>query len=399
MKICIIGGGVVAASLARELSIRYPDNGISITILEKESSCGSHASTRNSGVMHAGFYYSQNSHKAKFCAAANHLLRNYFLENCIAHKKAGKVVVTSSSADETILSELYKRGKDNGCDVSLFDKAVLPSYEPLAKTSECFLWSPNTWSGSPHHFFKVLISEILERGVQINTSSQVVQIESKSLILHDGSRIPFDYLINAAGGYSLSLANKIGLAEQFSLLPFKGLYLKSIHPCDKFTRHIYPVPNVSQPFLGVHTTLTSDGYLKLGPTAIPVFSPENYKFFVGLDMSLMPSIVSTQLQCLLTNSFGFRDLALTEFKYLFKNNIVTAAQKLTNLKLSNVQFDWYSPGIRAQLYNKISKRLEMDFVFEQTDSSFHLLNSISPAWTCCFATARYVVDLMDLSLS
>ena len=90
------------------------------------------------------------------------------------------------------------------------------------------------------------------------------------------------------------------------------------------------------------------------------------------------------------NNFKFRDLAFREFKYLFKKNIVNSAQNLTSIKLSKHKYDWYSPGIRAQLYDTELKQLENDIVIENT--CFHLLNSISPAWTCSFKTAKYILE-------
>ena len=150
--------------------------------------------------------------------------------------------------------------------------------------------------------------------------------------------------------------------------------------------------NINQPFLGIHTTLTSDGYLKLGPTAFPVLSPENYSFFEGIDLDLLPSIIINQIKLLINNSFGYRNLALQELSNLFKNNILKAAQKLTKYRFDSREFSWYTPGIRAQLFNKNTGKLEMDFVNIKKSNQYHILNSISPAWTCSFKTAEYVMN-------
>jgi L-2-hydroxyglutarate oxidase LhgO len=171
--------------------------------------------------------------------------------------------------------------------------------------------------------------------------------------------------------------------------------LKSKNTNDVFKTHIYPVPDINQPFLGVHTTLTSDNYLKLGPTAIPAFSPENYKFFENLDIKLTPEILLLQSSLFLNNNFRFRDLALREFRYLFKENIVKSAQEITNYNLKDIEFDWYSPGIRAQLYNLKKQNLENDLIIEFKDSTIHILNSISPAWTCAFKTAQFILNYLN----
>ena len=75
-----------------------------------------------------------------------------------------------------------------------------------------------------------------------------------------GNIYNYDHVINAAGGYSLEVAELFGIKTDFKILPFKGLYLKSIKKVESFQRHIYPVPDIKQPFLGIHTTLTSDNY-------------------------------------------------------------------------------------------------------------------------------------------
>ena len=92
------------------------------------------------------------------------------------------------------------------------------------------------------------------------------------------------------------------------------------------------------------------------------------------------------------NTFKFRDLAIREFKYLFKKNIIDSAQNLTAIELNKNKYNWYSPGIRAQLYDTELQKLENDIVIERKDSSIHLLNSISPAWTCSFKTAQYILE-------
>ncbi len=389
-SLLIVGGGIVGLTIAREANLSKSFS--SITVLEKENKFGMHASTRNSGVIHAGFYYTPDSQRGRFCSKANELMRNYCIKNSIPVNRCGKVVVTRNSNDEQSLEELYKRGKANGSDISLFTKEKLSKYEPLAYTYERFLWSPNTWSASPKYLLSKIIQELKEAKVKLINSTKVSSVEPHKVITEKGERFFFDILINSSGGYSLSLAKECGLYPPYKLLPFKGIYLKSNKAIKTFKSHIYPVPNISQPFLGIHTTITYDNFLKLGPTAIPVLSPENYSLFEGLDLSITPEIFSLQISCLLSNSFNFRDLALKESKYLIKSNIIKEAQKLTYYKLNDISFDWYSPGIRPQLFNTDKRCLEMDFVFLRKESTFHVLNSISPAWTCSFKTAQYVLD-------
>ena len=177
-KLIIIGGGVIGITIAIEAAIRnlFSD----IIVIEKDKSLGTHASTRNSGVIHAGFYYSPESYKAKFCSEGNKLMREYCLENNIQINKCGKVVITSNSQEEIILKELFKRGIDNGSELYLYPKDKLLEYEPLAKTYQHFLWSPNTWSICPKELFKSLVEKSKNLGIKFITNEQIIKVKHHS---------------------------------------------------------------------------------------------------------------------------------------------------------------------------------------------------------------------------
>ena len=390
-KLIVCGGGIIGITIAREaaLSKKFSE----IILLEKDENLGTHSTTRNSGVIHAGFYYSPESRKAKF-VVLNKLLREYCIKNNIQTKRCGKVVVTRNQKEEEMLFELFNRGRMNGCDLDIFKKEKLSEFEPLALTYKNFLWSPNTWSISPHELLECLIKECKSLNVNFITGEKVITAENDYIKTSKNNTFYFDFLVNACGGYSIELAKIFGIETNYKLLPFKGLYLKSSQKFKKFERHIYPVPDMKQPFLGIHTTITSEDYLKLGPTAIPVLSPENYSLFEGLNFSLSKEILLLQFNLLANNEFGFRDLAFREIQYLIKNNILKKASELTSENLKNINFKWHSPGIRAQLFNKKTKRLENDFVLINKGNTFHILNSISPAWTCSFINAREMISII-----
>ena len=389
-KLVIAGGGIIGITIAREAALS--GNFSSIQVIEKENKLGIHASTRNSGVIHAGFYYSSDSMKAKFCSKGNKLLREYSEKNLIKINKCGKVVVTKNSDEEKILEQLYERGIKNGSELMLLNKSYLKEYEPLALTYKKFLWSPNTWSISPYDLLSCLIKECKELGVEFILQEKIISASKNSVKSSKNNHYFYDYFINASGGFALEISRLFGLETHYSLLPFKGLYLKSKEKVLEFRKHIYPVPDIKQPFLGIHTTLTSDSFLKLGPTAIPVLSPENYSFFEGLNLNLSAKVIFLQMNLLLNNQFGFRDLAFREIKYLLKRNIILKANQLTSFDLRKIDFDWYSPGIRPQLFDNKNGKLENDFVLIDSHNSIHILNSISPAWSSSFVNAKYVLE-------
>ena len=228
-RIVVVGGGIIGITTALEVSKRKIFD--EILILEKDNELGSHATVRNSGVIHAGFYYTEDSKKAEFCSEGNNLLRKYCIEKNITINKCGKVVVTKNKFDEETLSLLYKRGLKNGVELELFEKKQLYKYEENAKTFESFLWSPNTWSASPKEVLENLKEDIKSQGIKVLKNVKVIKGDEKKVFDSEGNSYQYDFLVNCAGGYSLNIAKVLGLNSQYKILPFKGLYLKSKEKC------------------------------------------------------------------------------------------------------------------------------------------------------------------------
>ena len=173
------------------------------------------------------------------------------------------------------------------------------------------------------------------------------------------------------------------------MLPFKGIYLKYTGNKDAIKTNIYPVPNLNNPFLGVHYTITADGSIKIGPTAIPALWRENYRGLAHFNLFEMIEILYYESKLFLLNAFHFRDLALTEMKHYHHPVFIRKAKRM--VKHIGDDFKPMPAGIRAQLLNIQTNELVQDFVVEQTEGSTHILNAVSPAFTCSFAFARHVV--------
>ena len=217
-KLIICGGGIIGITIAREAALTKKFS--QITVLEKDNVLGSHSSTRNSGVIHAGFYYSPETIKAKFCSKGNKLMREYCLKNNISIKKCGKVVVTKNQKEEEILSELYERGKINGCHLKLFNKEKLEKFENYALTYKNFLWSPNTWSISPPELLRCLIDECKLLNINFITGDRVISADSNYIETYNNKKLYFDYLINACG-YSIEVSKIFGVNTNYKLLLLK----------------------------------------------------------------------------------------------------------------------------------------------------------------------------------
>ncbi len=388
----IIGAGIIGLSIARVLARDYPDQ--KIVILEKEPALSMHASGRNSGVLHAGFYYTADSLKAAFCRDGNKLMTEYCLQNNLPINQCGKVVVTRNEAELDSLEELYRRGQVNGVQLQKIDEKQLSDIEPVAKTCQRALFSPNTSSVDPTKINQHIFESLRSSGVKICFDSKYVSRKNANTIQTSAGDIATGYLINASGLYADKVATDFGLSRNHTLLPFKGLYLYARESFNLKT-NIYPVPDLNNPFLGVHFTITADGHCKIGPTAIPAFWREHYKGLDNFSASEFANVLGHEARLWWQNAFNFRSLACQELKKYYQPHLIKLASKLVK-DLSPQQFaQWGRAGIRAQLLNKTTNTLEMDFIVEQTENSLHVLNAVSPAYTCSFAFADYVVDRIN----
>tara|TARA_B100000678_G_scaffold224406_1_gene192006 strand:- start:1171 stop:2385 length:1215 start_codon:yes stop_codon:yes gene_type:complete len=389
----VIGGGVIGISIARELKSRNPNSGV--CILEKEHQCGLHASSRNSGVLHAGFYYTADSLKARFTKEGNQRLTKYCEVKNLALKKCGKLVVAQNESELVWLDELMTRARNNGVPLELITDEESQAIEPRAKTYQKALFSPTTASINPIELVKSLLSDAIQEGVQLKTNTQYIHRVGKSSIKTSNGIFEAKYIINAAGLYADKIGRDFNFSKDYRILPFKGLYLYSNEPLGALNTHIYPVPDLTNPFLGVHFTITSDDKIKIGPTAIPAFWREQYQGWSNFNMPELTEIILRQAGLFLSSNFDFKALAFRELKKYSKPLLVSLAAKLAKGVDIKHYRQWGLAGIRAQLLNIRKKELEMDFVLEGDKQSMHILNAISPGLTCALPFADYVCDQVE----
>jgi len=390
---CIIGSGIIGMAIARDLINR--DQSYKICIIEKEKDVAYHSSGRNSGVLHAGFYYTADSLKAKFTKDGNSEMTKFCEDNGLKINKCAKVVVAKDSSELTGLYELEKRGKTNGVNVSLIDEDELQNIEPNAKTFKKALFSPNTSTVDPKEVCLCLKNELLNKGVQFFFNEEFKKIKRDYINIvytSTAKKIKASKVINCAGLYADIVAKEFGFSEKYTIIPFKGLYVKYCGDSNPVNMNIYPVPNLKNPFLGVHYTVTVNENVKIGPTAIPAFWRENYCGFKNFKLSEFFSILSWEAYLFVLNKFNFRSLAFEEIKKYSKKYFTSLGKIL--VKDINVKYfkEKTPPGIRAQLLNKETKELVQDFVVEGDSYSVHILNAVSPAFTCSFPFAKWVVD-------
>ncbi len=385
----IIGSGIIGLAIAKILKEKEPD--ALIGIIEKESDIAGHASSRNSGVLHAGFYYTANSLKAKFTVEGNNAIRQYCSEKGISINTCGKLVIAQNDYEVKQLFELAHRGKNNGSNVEIIDEAQACEIEPNVNTYQKALYSPDTASVNPKEVCQSIKNDLLELDIEFHFETKYCA-KIREGIMTDQGEMKAKKIINCAGLYADKIAQDFNFGGKYTIIPFKGIYLKYTKNKTDIKVNIYPVPNLKNPFLGVHFTKTVTGDIKIGPTAIPAFWRENYQLFSNFKFLEMPEIVYQEAKLFFSNAFGFRDLAIEEFKKYKKSYLVSLARSMVK-DIDEAGFtEFTAPGIRAQLLDKRTSNLVQDFVIEGDHNSTHILNAVSPAFTCSFPFAKYVCE-------
>jgi L-2-hydroxyglutarate oxidase LhgO len=372
----IVGAGIIGMTIAYEL--KQQNSNLTIAVIDKEDDVAKHASGRNSGVLHAGFYYSADSLKAKFTVDGNKLMKKFCKENSITVKATQKIVVAKDEKELDNIYELQRRAERNGVNTKIIEEKEVLEIDSNVKTYKKALFSPTTASVDPKEVSYKLKDILQSMGVEFYFNTSFEQCDLK-----------YKYFINSAGVYADKIAQNFGLAKNYTLLPFKGIYLKYMTNKSDIKINVYPVPNLNNPFLGVHYTITSDGSIKIGPTAIPAFWRENYKGFENFNIKEMIEILYYEAKLFLINAFNFRNLAIEEMKNYSSKVFIQKAKYL--VKNIDDNFEPIPAGIRAQLLNVKTNELVQDFVVEHGKNSTHILNAVSPAFTCSFAFAKYIV--------
>ena len=386
----VIGGGVVGLALADAWLARHP--GDSVAVYDKENQLAAHASGRNSGVLHAGFYYAPDSLKARLTRDGNRMLKEFCHERGVAIRETGKVVVTTSEEQLPALMTLLERGQANGVELELINESGLAELEPLARTVGHALWSPNTAVASPAGVVEALAARVRERGGRVALGNEVTGAGPGWVMSVLEGRVAAGHVINAAGLYADTVAHWFGFGRDYRMLPFKGLYWYGNWEPGRLQRHVYPVPDPRNPFLGVHLTVTVDGRAKIGPTAIPALWREDYGGTSGLRGNELWDVVRSYPRFLTSKHHDVPGLLRAELPKYSRSYLVKQAAALVPSVRTADFTERGKPGVRAQLLHVPSGKLEMDFVVEGDERSTHMLNAVSPAWTSSLAVADYVVE-------
>ena len=385
----ILGAGAVGISIGIAYLEDFP--GSTVVIADKEDQIGKHASGRNSGVLHAGFYYSPESLKAKFCREGNMALRALVEKHGIPLREVGKVVVTRNEEEDARLESLFQRGLHNKVELELLDESELSKYEPLALTKNRFLWSPTTAVSDPGLVIAALRKEFEKLGGKIHLTEKINLKVSGNEVQDSNNKYDSKFIVNAAGAQADRISREIGVGLDYAMLPFMGVYRYTRQDQLSLKRLVYPVPHPLNPFLGVHFTLTVDGLVKIGPTAIPIVGREQYSIREG--WSIVDSVQALKSAAALVKgeSHNLGSILKSEWPKIMLSKLVQESAELVPTAIGVKSWKKNPPGIRAQLVHLPSGKLEQDFVVRKHLNSVHVLNAVSPGWTSAIPFGKWLV--------
>ena len=393
----IIGGGILGLATALKLIRAHPS--LRLLILEKEAELARHQTGNNSGVIHSGLYYRPGSLKARSCVAGRKELMAFCDENAVPYEICGKVVVATSEEELPRLEELHRRGIANGLkDLQIIGPERLKELEPHA-TGIKGLHVPETGIIDYKKVAAAYAEKIRDAGGDIRLSQRVVGIldRPEEIVLQtSGGDYRTKYLINCCGLQSDIVAQMMGGAnnseEEHRIIPFRGEYYKIAPERQFLVRNlIYPVPDPTFPFLGVHFTRMARGGVEAGPNAVFAYAREGYRH-TDINLSDLWRTISFKGFWAITGKYwqtGFGEL----YRSLSKSAFVRALQKL----LPEIRESDLVPGgagVRAQAVSA-SGALVDDFVIKQSRKSIHVLNAPSPGATASLAIGQQICEMAE----
>lgn len=388
-RIGVVGGGIVGVALARELSAA----GAEVTLLEKESRVARHQTGRNSGVVHAGLYYTPGSLKAELCTQGRELIRDYCAEKGLPYREVGKLVVAVDDSELPALAEIERRSIMNGVPdlARVDDRGRLHDIEPHV-AGVAAVHSPHTAVVDYAAITEAMAQDVRADGGSILLQSEVTAIRKATAGVHVTTRMSehvFDRLIVAAGLHSDVVAGYIGADRTPRILPFRGEYWQLRHDRAHLVKGmIYPVPDPRFPFLGVHFTRGVYGDVHIGPNAVPALAREGYGWLQISAKDTWESLRWPGAWPLARQHWrmGVDEISASLIKPLYFRKARRFLPELTSSDLERKT----SAGVRAQAWGRDGALLD-DFAVDTIGRVTVLRNAPSPAATSSIAIARYVI--------
>ncbi|MER6086026.1 L-2-hydroxyglutarate oxidase [Streptomyces sp. NPDC001833] len=274
----VVGAGIVGLATAREIALRRP--GTRVVVFEKEQEVSRHQTGHNSGVVHAGIYYTPGSLKADLCVRGVSLLREYCQDRQLPYDEIGKLVVAVREDELGRMEILYERAKNNHVpELRKISREEIRELEPHVGGIAA-LHSPRTAITDYPAIARAFAKDVIDSGGEVRLGFAVTSISTVPGGIEVASgqdRVRVDRLILCAGLQSDSVAKLAQDRQEPRIIPFRGEYMLLKPDRAHLVRGlVYPVPDPRYPFLGVHFTPRVDGSVEVGPNAVLALAKEGY---------------------------------------------------------------------------------------------------------------------------
>ncbi|HAT22276.1 MAG: L-2-hydroxyglutarate oxidase [Dehalococcoidia bacterium] len=393
--VVVVGGGIIGLATSMKLTQDFPN--LKVAVLEKEKEVAQHQTGHNSGVIHAGIYYAPGSQKANFCSTGGKLLRDFCDEYGIAYDMCGKLIVATDDSEVPQLEELFKRGTENGAQgLRMVNQEEIKDIEPYSAGVKAIL-SPNTGIIDYFEVSQAYATRMRENGGDLLTNVEVISIENKDNLVYintTSGTVAAKYVLNCAGLHADTVARMMGVDVGVKIVPFRGEYFSIIPEKEHMVKGlIYPVPDPSMPFLGVHFTRRINGSVEAGPNAVLAFAREGYK---KTDVNLKDTLGTLSYSGFWKMSAKYWKVGMHEqYRSLVKGVFVKSLQKLMP-EITGDDLGDPGAGVRAQVIDSNGGLLQ-DFAIEASANAIHVLSAPSPGATSSLTISEYIVDLAQES--
>lgn len=388
-RVVVIGGGIIGLAVALELTRR----GTEVTVLEKEDHWAAHQTGHNSNVVHAGLYYKPGSFKARMSVAGNASIVRFAREHGVPVEVCGKLVVATSEAELPALRVLAERAEENGVPAKLVSPAEARAYEPevacvsaLRVESTAIIDFPGVCAA--------MVRLLADAGADLRLNTAALGIRSGTsggIEIATGDEVlRADALVNCAGLQSDRIARLAGLTPRARIVPFRGEYYELRPERRHLVRGlIYPVPDASLPFLGVHLTRMLDGSVHAGPNAVLALRREGYRWR-DISVADLAEVARFPGTWRLARKYAF-PIGLDEVRRSFSKRRFAASLARLVPAVRPEDIVQHGSGVRAQALLPDGSMVD-DFLIQTAPNQVHVLNAPSPAATSALEIAKHVAD-------
>jgi (S)-2-hydroxyglutarate dehydrogenase len=391
--IVVVGGGIVGLATAYQISERYPDR--RIVVLEKEAELATHQTGHNSGVLHSGIYYRPGSLRAINCRAGKRAMEEFCAAHGVPYDICGKVIVATEQRELESLDRIFERGRQNEIRCEMIDADRLRELEPHVAGIRA-IHVPEAGIVNFRQVAMKLGEILVQRGGEIALQARVRSIErlggaSREIRVStwDGRQFGCQYLVNCAGLYCDRVATLSGERPPAKIVPFRGEYYdlkpEAMHLCRNL---IYPVPDPSFPFLGVHFTRMIDGKVECGPNAVLAFAREGYLKRIVRPADMFDYL--THIGFLKLSAKYWRIGAGEMWRSFSKQAFVRALQRLIP-EIRGDLLETGRAGVRAQAVARDGTMVD-DFLIVESERMVHVCNAPSPAATSSLNIGKLVTE-------